>query len=214
MALIPKDTEPESVADKRFTLGLATGPTWMSYFETQHADFTQISMSARIQVNFALTPKKVFIGGNFFGTLVPIARTSGSKPGFLLGGNLRIGYRFPFVAYPWRLGAHFGPYITNMVGSGFGFLGMVGPHFLVTLQRVSASTASHQIYSKWSMVLGGSGGIGIKNREFAFGYTYGFAGGRWNLGSDISALHLEIQGKKTIFVISSLVVGTMLGYTF
>ena len=180
-----------------FTVGL--GITAMSYSQSGVQDFSQESLTAKVQVHHWLIPGLVDSSASAFYNVLPIATTVASQTIHFFGLNARAGYKIQSVHSPWSLTVNGGIYFLTTSASGlFGFTGVAGPSIYPVVRLTLPKDRSTYAYLKFSPITQSFGILDLSSNEFAMGTGYGFPFMErgYTASLDISFLNLLLSGTR------------------
>lgn len=146
--------------------------TYLAYREEPGAvRTTQMALTGKLAATYALIPGKFDLGGNVFGTLIPVMTSRSSEAhsaARYVGLNARIGYRLPFGGRSewWLLGGWYfwGMHVSSAT---YGLSMLSGPQVFLTTRQFLARTP-FSFYLKLAPIAAGSD-WSFSQREFAFG---------------------------------------------
>jgi hypothetical protein len=194
----------EVPAARPFSWNLGLGPSLIAYKETAEPDFSEVVLTVKGGIQYALNPKwSVALGG--YMSLLPLTTNVPERTIRFLGLNLRLGYQLPFLQKPWILSLMGGWYYTTTFSSTpvlYGFTGMAGPQIFPVLVRTLSSRTIGSMYVKYALVSAGFG-IAPQGSEIASGIalSYLLSNGK-SLSFSVDAAQFSLAIEDTIFITS------------
>lgn len=189
---------------KRFFWSAGLGVSYLKYTEQPFdINVTEMGLTGKLNVSYVLKPGKWDIGGNTFGTILPLthsispASISGVtlNPVRFYGINARVGYQLssdnPSVVWKVLLGGYF--WGMNVPGKAYGIKTLFGPQVFLTGAFIKKNGTSHYLYTKFAPI-SETLAVNLSNREVALGggYQIGALNGRKPIHLTLDLAYLTV----------------------
>lgn len=185
---------------KRFSAIPSLGMSTVSYSQPGVGSFSELGVSAKVELHYILKPQlwdsKVYA----FGLLLPfsptISQSSLAATGLsYFGAGGEVGYTIRSIRAPWTLTIYGGvSYLTTFTSESFGFQNVLGLQLYPSVRRALGNGGALKAYAKYVPLSSAFSPFTLDNGEIGFGVGYDFPskkpGKHWGVQFDGSLLNL------------------------